>query len=139
MFCPDNVYSLQKPSFQKRTTYNTKKVCHVHFFNYICHVPLFNSLPFYFYFNLHRACVYSTFITPLKILHPQSRRSAKLVLQSSELGLPRPLTRTRVYAPPPLLVPGEGHTSWRVREWESPNSDDGTYIVVLYLYTGCGR
>ncbi len=37
---------------------------------------------------------------------PQSRQSAKLYLQSSELGLPQPLTRRRVCPPP--LVPGGG-------------------------------
>ncbi len=30
---------------------------------------------------------------------------------------------------------GEGHTRWRERGWESPNSDDGTYTVVLFVYT----
>ncbi len=28
---------------------------------------------------------------------------------------------------------GEGHT--RERGWESPNSDEGTYTVVLFIYT----
>jgi hypothetical protein len=37
----------------------------------------------------------------------QSRQSAKLFLQSLELGLPQPLTR-RPVSPPPLLVPGGG-------------------------------
>ncbi len=62
----------------------------------------------------------------------QSWQSAKLFLQSSELGLHRPLTRRRVS--PPSLVPGEGHTRWRERGWESPNSDEGTYTVVLFIY-----
>ncbi len=30
---------------------------------------------------------------------------------------------------------GEGHTGWRERGWESPNSDEGTYTVVLFIYT----
>ncbi len=30
--------------------------------------------------------------------------------------------------------PGEGHTRWRERGWESPNSDEGTYTVVLFIY-----
>ncbi len=34
------------------------------------------------------------------ILRPQSRQSAKLFLKSSELGLPQPLTRSRVCPPP---------------------------------------
>jgi hypothetical protein len=44
----------------------------------------------------------------------QSRQSAKLFLQSSELGLPHPLTRKQV------------------RGCGSPSSDEGTYTVVLY-------
>ena len=46
----------------------------------------------------------------------QSRQSAKLFLQSSELELPHPLTRKQV------------------RGWGSPSSDEGTYTVVLYIY-----
>ncbi len=53
-------------------------------------------------------------------------QSAKLYLKSSELGFPQPLTRR---------VPGEGHTRWPERGWESPNSDEGTYAVVLFIYT----
>jgi hypothetical protein len=30
---------------------------------------------------------------------------------------------------------GEGHTRWRERGWESPNSDEGTYTVVLFINT----
>jgi hypothetical protein len=43
------------------------------------------------------------------------------------------------------LVRGEGRTRWRERGWESPNSDEGTYTVVLFIYmyfvktTICGR
>jgi hypothetical protein len=37
-------------------------------------------------------------------------------------------------APPPPVL-GEGNTRWRERGWESPNSDEGTYIVVLFIYT----
>jgi hypothetical protein len=36
----------------------------------------------------------------------QSRQSAKLFLQSSELGLPQPLTRRRVRHPPPPVLGG---------------------------------
>jgi hypothetical protein len=64
------------------------------------------------------------------------RQSAKLFLQSSELGLPQPLTRRRVCPPPPRFW-GEGHTRWRERGWESPNSDEGTYTVVLCIYVLC--
>ncbi len=55
------------------------------------------------------------------MLIPQSRQSAKLFLQSSELG------------PHPPLIRGKGHTRWGERGWESPNSDEGTYTVVLYI------
>jgi hypothetical protein len=65
----------------------------------------------------------------------QSRQSAKLFLKSSELGLPQPLARRRVCHPPPLWFRGEGHTRWRERGWESPNSDEGTYTVVLCKYS----
>ncbi len=44
----------------------------------------------------------------------QSRQSAKLFLQSAH---------------------SEGHTRWLERGWESPNSDEGTYNVVLIKYT----
>jgi hypothetical protein len=59
----------------------------------------------------------------------QSRQSDKLFLQLSELGLPQPLARRQVCAPPF----GEGHTRWRERGWESSNSDEGTYTVVLFI------
>ncbi len=55
------------------------------------------------------------------------KHCAKLFLQLSELGLPQPLTRTAVL--------GEGHTRWRERAWESPNSDEGAYTVVLFINT----
>ncbi len=69
-------------------------------------------------------------ILGIEKLSAQSRQSAKLFLQSSELGLPQPLTR-RECAPPPPRVWGAGHTRWG---WESPNFDEGTYIVVLFIY-----
>jgi len=64
----------------------------------------------------------------------QSRQRAKLLLLSSELGtgLPQPLTRRRVC--PPIWFWGKGHTRWREWGWESPNSDEGTYTVVLFIY-----
>jgi hypothetical protein len=37
-------------------------------------------------------------------------------------------------APPPRFW-GEGHTRWRERGWEIPNSVEGTYTVVLFIYT----
>jgi hypothetical protein len=36
--------------------------------------------------------------------------------------------------PHPPWIRGEGHTRLRERGWESPNSDEGTYTVVLYTY-----
>jgi hypothetical protein len=65
---------------------------------------------------------------------PQSRQNAKLFLQSSILGLPQPHTRRRV-CPPPLWYRGEGHTRWRERGWESPNSDEVTYTVQCAWYS----
>jgi hypothetical protein len=39
--------------------------------------------------------------------------------------------------PPPPVVLGEGHTRLREREWESPNSDEGTdtawYSIGIYV------
>jgi hypothetical protein len=66
------------------------------------------------------------------ISRSQSRQSAKLFLQSSELGLPQPLTRRRVCPPP--SVPGVGPHSLAREGWESPSSDEGTYTVVLFIY-----
>jgi hypothetical protein len=37
--------------------------------------------------------------------------------------------------PPPPRFWGERHTRWRQRGRESPNSDEGTYTVVLFIYT----
>jgi hypothetical protein len=64
----------------------------------------------------------------------QSKQSAKIFLQSSEFGLPQPLTRRRVPPPPGSGGGGEGNTRWRERGWESPNSNEGTYTVVLFVY-----
>ncbi len=38
-------------------------------------------------------------------------------------------------APLPPGSRGVGHTRWREKGWESPNSDEGTYTVVLFIYT----
>ncbi len=35
---------------------------------------------------------------------------------------------------PSLWFRGEGHTRWRERGWGSPNSDEGTHIVILFKY-----
>jgi hypothetical protein len=64
---------------------------------------------------------------------PQSRQSAKRFLKSSELGLPQPLTCRRV-CPPTLWSGGEGTLAGERRGWESPNSDEKTYTVALFIY-----
>jgi hypothetical protein len=62
----------------------------------------------------------------------QSRQSAKPFLQSSELGLPQPLTRRRLF-PPPVLG---GGAQWLAREGLGESQfDEGTYTVVLFIYT----
>ncbi len=63
-------------------------------------------------------------------METQSRQSAKLFLHASELGLPNPLAAGEC-APHPLGRGGGGHTRLRERGLGSPNSDEGTYNVVL--------
>jgi hypothetical protein len=60
-------------------------------------------------------------------------QSAKLFLQSSKLGHPQPLTCRRVCPRPPLVLGGGEHSLAR-GGLESPNSDEGTYIVLLFIY-----
>jgi hypothetical protein len=62
----------------------------------------------------------------------QSRQSAKLFLLSSELGLPHPLIRRRVFPPPGSV--GRGTVAGD-RGFGFPNSDEGTYSVVLFICT----
>jgi hypothetical protein len=93
--------------------------------------------------TLTNANLYSGIVVNLQFSHrnvgrgstSQKRQSAKLFLQSSELGLPQPLTRKRACPPPPPRFWGDGHTRWRERGWESPYSDEGTYTVLLCIYT----
>jgi hypothetical protein len=61
----------------------------------------------------------------------QSWQSGKLFLQSSELGLPQPLTRRQVCPPP--FGSGGGTLACGRGGWGSPNSDEGTSTVVLYI------
>jgi hypothetical protein len=49
------------------------------------------------------------------------------------MGTP-PTPHPQASVPFPLWFRGKGHTRLRERKWESPNSDDGTYTVVLYTY-----
>ncbi len=46
---------------------------------------------------------------------------------------PNPSPAGECVPPPPVL--GGGHTRWRERGWESPNSGEGTYTVVLFILT----
>jgi hypothetical protein len=69
----------------------------------------------------------------------QNRQSSRLPLQSFELGLPRPLTRSRVC---PLVGGGGGggvHTRVRERGCGAPNSDEVTDTVCYsrYICTFC--
>jgi hypothetical protein len=59
----------------------------------------------------------------------QSRNSAWLFLQSSELGLPHTFTRRQVY--PLLWCKGWGKHSLAGEGVRGPNSDEGTDTVVL--------
>ncbi len=62
-------------------------------------------------------------------LLPQSRQSASFFFSRRNWDSPNPSPAGEC-APP--LVPGGG-TRLRERGWESPNSDEGTYTVVLYI------
>jgi hypothetical protein len=68
------------------------------------------------------------------ILHICTCRVDRVLSFSSVVGVrtPQPLARRREC--PPIWFRGEGHTCWRERGWESPNSDEETYIVVLCKY-----
>jgi hypothetical protein len=66
---------------------------------------------------------------------PTSLPAGEAFLQSLELGLPHPFTRRRVCPPP--FGPGGGHTRLRLKGWGSPNSNEVTYTVVLYIYKYC--
>ncbi len=78
--------------------------------------------------------------------NPQSRQSAKLSSSRRNWDYPNP-SHAGECAPTPPLVPGGGshqrrsmcHTRWRERGWESPNSDEGTYVHcgTLYIYVLC--
>ncbi len=66
--------------------------------------------------------------------HPttQSRQSAKRFSSRWNWDSPTPLAAAEC-APPPF-GPGVGHTRLRPKGWGSPNSNEGTYTVVLYIY-----
>jgi hypothetical protein len=59
----------------------------------------------------------------------------KLILQSSLLELSHPVTQRRVCPPPPFSPLVMGGTYLLAGEGvEDPNSDEGTDIVVLWVY-----
>ncbi len=66
-------------------------------------------------------------------VHLYTAQSTKVYVPSSELGLSHPLSRQRV-CPYPRYQRGGGHTRLRVRGWGSPNSDERTYTVVLFIF-----
>jgi hypothetical protein len=54
---------------------------------------------------------------------------------SSRRNWDSPTPQPQAILPPTLWYRGQGDTRWRERGWESPNSDEGTYTVVLCIYT----
>ncbi len=83
-----------------------------------------------------------------RLSFPQSRQSAKLFLQSSELGLPHPLSRRRL-CPPTLCgrgvggvpIPTRGHTLWcsiYIRTLWSFHASFPLHIPQVILESNCG-
>jgi hypothetical protein len=65
-----------------------------------------------------------------------NHRVGRVLSFSQVVGIGTPNLSPAGECVPPLWFWGEGHTLWRYRGWESPNSDEGTYTVVLfYIYT----
>ncbi len=62
----------------------------------------------------------------------QSRQSAKRFSSRWNWDSPTPLAAGECATPP--MVRGGGHTRLRLKGWGSPNSNEGTYTVVLYIY-----
>jgi hypothetical protein len=65
-------------------------------------------------------------------LSSQSRQSAKRFSSRWNWDSPTPLAAGEC-APPPYGR-GGGQTRLRLKGWGSPNSNEGTYTVVLYIY-----
>jgi hypothetical protein len=61
----------------------------------------------------------------------QSRQSPKRFSSRWNWDSPTPLA-----PPPPLVRGGRAHSlaALRLKGWGSPNSNEGTYTVVLYIY-----
>ncbi len=72
-----------------------------------------------------------------KCFTPQSRQSAKLFLQSSELVLPQPLNRRRVSPPPPPVLVGGAHSFAREGLGESQFLRGDILWYSLYIYVLC--
>jgi hypothetical protein len=64
---------------------------------------------------------------------PQGRQSARRFFSRWNWDSPTPLAAGKC-APPPTLWYGGEHTRWRLKGWGSPNSNEGTHTVVLYIY-----
>ncbi len=73
------------------------------------------------------------YLTSEGIFRPQSRQSAKRFSSRWNWDSPTPLAAGECVPPHPL-VRGGGHTHLRLKGWGSPNSNQGTYTVVLYIY-----
>jgi len=69
------------------------------------------------------------------VLYNVPHRVGRVLSFSQVVGIGTPPTPhpQRSISPRPQVL-GEGHTRWRERGWESPNSDEGTYTVVLFIY-----
>jgi hypothetical protein len=81
---------------------------------------------------------YSIFRIVKKQKRAQSRQSAKLFLQSSELGLPQPITRRRV-CPLPSVLGGGAHSLAREVVGESQFRRGDIHCGTLYIYVLCGK
>jgi hypothetical protein len=86
----------------------------------------------YTHISVRDLCIY---IFPGSVC-PQSRQSAKLFLQSSELGLPNPSPCRRV-CPPPLVPGGGAHSLTREGVGESQFRRGDIHCGTLYIYVLC--
>ncbi len=89
---------------------------------------------------MHILCCYWLLERPIgilvlirELLHETSHRVGRVLSFSPGVGIGTPPTPTGECALPPL-VPGEGHTLWQERGWESSDFDEGTHTVVLCTY-----
>ena len=55
------------------------------------------------------------------------------MLETTVVGIRTPPTPIPQASVPPWFW-GEGHTRWRERDWETLNSDEGTYTAWYFLY-----